>query len=306
MAIVSTVEMLGMRTGSIDASWRRSYRRAWRVTTDSVYTGALAIRQAIPVSLGKRYEMVDDGGVVVEHDNFAFAIKIDVAIEGGAEDDLSWVVTVDYGAYDPTQFPENPLNQPIKISWGLNRFERVVEETIEDKDGNTQAILNSAGDYFDPPVTCDDSRPTLRIIRNEKSFDAKYADAWKDTLNKKTFFGFDPGTVKMTMPTGDLEYNPVCGFFYPVTYEFEINPDGWRKKILDQGMRTADANTGDISPCVDKDGNPVTTPVLLDGSGGQLQSGDDPFYMEFDIYNEADFGVLNLDPKGAPGQGDVQ
>lgn len=303
MAVTSVAEMLGVRTGGLDASWKRSYRRAWRIQTDTPFTGALAIRQAIPVSLGKRYEMTDGGGSVLEFDNFAFAVRVECSIDPAAEDDCTWVATVDYGAYDPTQFPENPLNQPLKISWGGSRFERVVEETIEDQDGNKQTVLNSAGDYFDPPVLVDDSRPTLRIVRNEKKYDPQYAILWKDTLNKKVFFGFDPHTVKMTMPTGDLEYNPICGFFYVVTYEFEVNPDGWRKRILDQGIRTLDGS-GNVSPAVDHDGNAVTSPVLLDGSGGQLASGDDPFYLEYDVYNEADFEVLSLSPKGQPGQGE--
>ena len=116
-----------------------------------------------------------DGGVV-EYDEFSFATKIDAQIDPDCNDDSSWVVTVEYAPYDPTQFPENPLNHPIKISWGENRFEQTC---FEDRNGNP--VVNSAGDYFDPPIAIDDSRPTLRIVRNEPSYLPSYALSWKET-----------------------------------------------------------------------------------------------------------------------------
>lgn len=303
MSIISVEEMLGARSGGIDASWKRTYRRAWRVVTDTQWTGALAVRTSIPVSLGNRYQLKDDAGTVYEHDDAAFAMKVDASVDSAAEDDRTWTVTVDYGPFDPTQFPENPIDQPLKISWGSNRFERTCDETAPDSDGATEAIVNSAGDYFDPPIAMDDSRPTLKIVRNEPTYDPHYAYLWKDTLNQDAWNGFDPATVKMVTPLGELQYNPLCGFYYTITYEFEINEDGWVRKVLDQGLRILDDTGDDQEQALDQKGQAVTSPVLLDGNGAKLASGDDPFYLEFKIYKEADYSVLGLDFIGMPGQG---
>jgi hypothetical protein len=296
MGIVSVEEMLKARSGGIDPQWKRTYRRAWRVITDGPHAiGALGARLAIPVFFGQNYQLSDTSGAQVEYDQFSFATKIDAQIDPDCNDDSSWVVTVDYAPYDPTQFPENPLNHPIKISWGENRFDQVC---FVDRNGNP--ITNSAGDYFDPPLTIDDSRPTLRIVRNEPSYDPGYATKWKDCLNTGPFFGFNPGYVKMSTPLGDLDYSPVCGYYYIVTYQFEINPNGWKKNILDQGLRQI--VSGKQQKIVDDKGEDVTSPALLNGKGAKLATGGNPVTLTFNVYQEADFSSLGLDPYGAPGQ----
>ncbi len=297
MAIISIDEMLKSRSGGIDPQWRRTYRRAFRVITDGPFAlGALGARLAIPVFLGQQYVITDPSNVVIEHDQFAFATKIDAQIDPDCNDDSSWVVSVEYAPYDPTQFPENPLNHPVKISWGENRFEQTC---FEDRNGDP--VVNSAGDYFDPPISIDDSRPTLRIVRNERSYSPTYALSWKDTINTDTFYGFPPGTVKMSTPLGDLEYNPVCGFYYVITYQFEINPDGWKKQILDQGMRQIDS--GVKQKILDDKGEEINSPALLDGAGTRLPTGGTPVALTFEVYAEADYSLLGLDPYSAPGQG---
>jgi len=294
MSITQVYEVRGAREGGYDSQWRRTYKRVWRVETDSSLTGALAVRTAIPVTLGNYYA-VYNGNTLLEYDLFSFVVNIKCQIDPGCNDDCSWLVAVEYGPYDPSTFPENPLNHPLKISSGSNRFERAVEQDI-----NGNGVLNSAGDYFDPPVVIDDSRPTLKIVRNEQTFSPQYADTFKDTLNKFVFFDYAPLTVKCLPITGELEYNPVCGFYYVVTYEFEIDPNGWKKLILDQGLRLIDGTKQ--KPAVDVNGQPVTSPVLLDGMGGQLATGATPVFLEFDVYPVSDFTLLNLDPAGQPGQ----
>jgi hypothetical protein len=296
MAVLSVDEIRKSRSGGLDSQWHRTYRRAWRVVTDGPYAiGALGARLSIPVFFGQSYVLRTPLGALVEFDDFAFALKIDAQIDPDCNDDSSWVVTVDYGPYDPTQFPEDPLNHPIKLSWGENRFEKQV---FEDRNGDP--VVNSAGDYFDPPVSADDSRPTLRIVRNERTYDPIYANSWKDTLNADTFFGFAPATVKLSVPLGELEYNPICGFYYVVTYQFEVNANGWKKQILDQGMRQV--VSGVKSNILDDNGEQISSPALLDGSGKKLATGGTPASLTFEIYQESDFTQLGLDPYTAPGQ----
>jgi hypothetical protein len=297
MGIESVEEMLGVRTAKINSQWQKTYRRGWRVQTTSPLVSAQAVRNACPVQLGKRYEQTDALGNVVDFDKTAFCQSLDVQIDPSCDDDCTWIIIADYGPYDPTQFPENPLNHPIKITFGANRFEKPAEEDV---DGN--AVLNSAGDYFDPAATMDDSRSTLRVVRNEQYYDERYATVWRDKVNESNWNGYAPGTVKILPITSEMEYSGVCGFYYVVQYEFEINSDGWKKRILDQGLRVLDSGTGNQKLAHDENGQPATSPVLLDGNGGQLEVGDSPVYLEYQVYQEIDFGPLNLNFSGAPGQ----
>jgi hypothetical protein len=263
------------------------------VVTDDPYTGAKSVVNSLPVAIGQKYSLADGLGATVESDPGAFVQGIEV--RATEEDGCQWECSATYGAYDATQLPSNPVDWPLRISHSFAKFESVADE---DTDGN--AILNSAGDYFDPPVTRDDSRPILRIQRNEKEFDPDTAFKYKDAVNKDPFFGADPGTVKCADIQAELSFNNDVGWFYACTYEFEYNPDGWEKQILDMGLKYLDA-TDTLVPVMEK-GIPATSPVLLDGGGGILASGDDPVFLKFKVYPEVDFAPLNLDPKGQPGQ----
>ena len=107
--------------------------------------------------------------------------------------------------------------------------------------------------------------------------------------------------MKMSTPLGELEYNPICGFYYVVTYQFEINPNGWKKQILDQGMRQI--VSGKKQKILDDKNEEISSPALLDGNGAKLTTGSEPVALTFEVYSEADYSLLGLDPYGAPGQG---
>lgn len=302
MAILSVDEVFEGRSGKMDRMWARAYSRTWRVITDSPYDGAMAVRNAIPVGIGAAYVVRDAGGsTILEQDLQSFALEVAAAVEGTADDGCSWLVTVQYGPYDANTFPANPIDHPLKISWGFAKYEKVVDETIPDPvTTKTKAIVNSAGDYFDPPPTMDDSRPVLRIVRNEQTYSPTLALSWKDTINTDVWNGFAARTVKCGEIPAELRWNQECGYYYEVTYEFEINPSGWKKEVLDQGLRKL--VSGAQQAITDSKGQPVTSPVLLDGSGAPLASGADPVFLQFSIYNEAAFSGLNLTLSGAPGQ----
>jgi hypothetical protein len=298
MAVTSVREVFDRRSSKQNAQWQRTYTRVWEVETDSPYIGPGTARAAIPVSLGNHYKVLAaDGTTVVEEDTGSFATEIEATASSHADDGCTFEVTVQYTPYDPTQWPQNPINYPIRVGWGFAKFETVVEE---DKDGNK--VTNSAGDYFDPPITMDDTRPLLKVTRNEATYNPAMAKTWKDTINSLTWNGFDPYTVKVGEITGDLQYNPECGFYFEVTYEFEIEVKGWRKLILDQGLRALDSGTGKQYAILDEKGEEITSPVLLDGSGNKLANGASPVYLSFKVYTEADFTPLNITLAGAPGQ----
>lgn len=298
MAVQTVAEQFD-REGTQDEYWHRTYRRTWVVETNSPYDGPLTVRAALPVGVGYAYRIFDASGNQVEYDYGTYVNKITCRCV--SKDGQQWICTADYGTYNPSIFPQNPLQWPLKISWGTTKFERVVMY-----DAAANAVLNSAGQYFDPPLTADDSRINLKIERNQAYFDASVVAIYKDALNADVFFGGAPGTWKVEGITADLEYNNDSGtpdgFYYKVTYTFEYRAEGWNSPVLDQGLYQLDGS-GNLTPILDDNGSPVTQPALLDGTGHELPSTGTPTFISYVLYNSQPYFALGLNPLGQPGQG---
>jgi hypothetical protein len=297
MALVS-IEESPDREGGQNNLWQRTYRRKYIVITDDPYDGPVFIGQQLPYFIGNYYRLVDNMGVTREHDFSSFVNSL--AIRCVSKDACQWEAVLEYGPYNPQIFQANPISWPIKIAWGGTKFERVYQYDI-----NGIAITNSAGQYFDPPVVGDDSRINLKIERNEPVYNPAIAAAYKDAVNSDVFFGGNPGTWKLALPTADLEYNVDSGtpdgFYYRITYNFEYRIEGWQALILDQGTMVLDGGNR-LTNALGSDGAPVSSPIPLNGAGKALPAGGTPTFLAFDIYTPMPFAQLNLDPTFAPGQ----
>lgn len=305
MAIVEVSEKLEGATSKQDKTFQTSYTRVFQVVTDDHLTRARAVRLAITssagIAIGSHYQVVDpaDGTTVIEQDTASFCTSISAAVAGSSDDGCQWDVTIEYAPSDgsPT-FPPNPIDHPLKLSWGSQLVELPVKY---DRDDNP--IQNSAEDFFDPTPTVMKYLILLNIVRNEATFSPTLAQTWKGTVNQHIFSiageDFAVGTVKIADITSELSYNGECGWYWPVNYQFEIDPDGWKAKILDQGMR--ELVSSKKVTMVDGAGKEISTPELLDGAGAKLASGAAPVVLEFDILKEKDFADLHFDFTSAPG-----
>lgn len=303
MAVTEVTEKVDGASASVDKYFVKTYVRVFQVVCSDNFTRAGTAISAVGIGIGDHYKILaPDGITVLEEDTTSFCQDISCTVASQADDGCQWDVTLKYGPFggEAQVFPENPLDHPLVLSWGSARFEETAEA---DRDGN--AILNSAGDYFDPPPTRDDSRIILKIVRNESTFSPTLAQTWKNTVNDADWTvaneTFPANTVKVIDITGELSYNAKCGYYWPVTYEFEINPDTWTRKILDQGMRARNPGTGKLVAVLDEKGQSVSSPVLLDGAGSQLTTGNDPVFLEFELCPESDFSLLNFDFTNSPG-----
>lgn len=184
----------------------------------------------------------------------------------------------------------DPSERPAKIKWKAQQYRRAISE---DLDGN--AIVNSAGDYFDPPPEIDSSHWVATIEKNVPAvptFILSYTDAVNSdsftiqgmTVNEKVAKIVD---IDISDRQTEGDFN-----FYVFTYSLEFRPETWRLKVLDQGFRYDDA--GDIKQITDSSTppRPITSPKLLDGSGGILAnpSPGNAEFITFDVYNAVDFG----------------
>ena len=188
-----------------------------------------------------------------------------------------WKTTVTYawtpsGAFDD---PASPLNDPVRFKW---KFGSVTLQV--DRDYQNNAIVNSAGDPFDSPVTQHFGTLFLTVRRNEPFFNVQTALSYQNYTNSAPFNPFGagivaPGQSRCVSVECDDELT-TRQLFATVLYTFEFRADGFTARIVDQGMRALfvpNGGSGTTAGAVyDNAGNRLTHPVLLDGKGKPLDS----------------------------------
>lgn len=257
------------------------YTRVWRVITNSRDDEGDTIRAALPAR-GTAYAA---GG--------PRAWLRDIKCRNESFSPYVWICTGIYSSEHETK--EAPTDEPAKISWRTQNFRRPYA-----KDREAKAILNSAGDPYDPPWEGDDSRWQCTIRKNVSAVSTVVL-SYKDTINDAEFtvqgVAFPAKTAKiMSIDIGELQRagdvaSPAD--YYVFTWSFAVNEDTWDPEILDAGKRrkTADDKRERI---YGKDGQPVHTPVPLDGAGGVLADPkpDNAVFRQEKPYKLADFSLL--------------
>ncbi len=204
-----------------------------------------------------------------------------------SETALSRKLTVTY-----TRFP-NPFDEEPKISWGFASSSEPIDLDI---DG--QPIVNSAGESFDPPLNKDVDDLVYRFEVARESFDENQAARYMNAINSDGWFGFEPFTARMKSFNGTQAR--VGGVFYwNVIYEVHIRFDGWPRRIVDEGFRELQTELDSegkptYKMIKDKDKNPLSQPVLLDGAGKKLSAGADPIFLEKHVNKELPFTDLGI------------
>ena len=198
----------------------------------------------------------------------------------------------------------NPLLRPAKVRWGSARYQKPI---IKDADG--QAIVNSAGDYFDPPPEIDTSRWTATIMKNVAAVPAWLLD-YQDCLNDSSItvggLVVPRGAAKlMQIEISEQQVENDINF-YVLTFTLEFLPvqergvSNWKLSLLNQGYRQLVAGEQRDIMVPDPDDEAIkrraTSPVLLDLDGTVLQnpSPSTAVFLDFFPYPEKDFTVLPL------------
>lgn len=322
MAIVSIHEKIGSTESTVEYGTMgrvATYRRVFAVETDDATThGPYGVMEAVSlyanVVAGSWY--VNAGGT--EEDKSALFQRARAVPDPSSEDGCEWIVTLDYGPVP--NVPETPLQEAPLLSIDGREIEVPVTTDVA---GNL--IVNSAGDPFDPPITRSEDRIILTVSRNEAS--QAYADQYfldtglvypgwvfnfdtikqiANKVNVAPFLGYGPHKVKGLRPRVVRNHHPMVGWYWSVTYYFEIKDEdfvigegegaetvgsGWDRVVLDAGYRTKDGSELNM---ITIDGQPIQEPALLDGEGQRLDAGEDPVYMAFALNEEMDFNMLGL------------
>ena len=207
-----------------------------------------------------------------------------------------WQVELSYSS--KVELSETPTSDPIRISWGTEQFQRPL---VFDKNGD--AVVNSAGDPFDPPPMIDDSRRTVTIRVNVASVPS-YISSYQDTVNSDQFvidgFTVNIGQAKIQSITVSEPQVRNETTYREITITMHIQKDGWKIEPLDAGFREIDgAGRKNIVNSID--GEEPTSPVPLNGSGVVLAAPtpSTAVFLEFDAYATAAY-ISNIPGCTAP------
>lgn len=292
MGILSVDEEFGQRSATTNELYQRTYQRSFIVVTDDPYVGPIAVRGASGIpGIGAHYQNgVAEADPRHEFDFGSFVQAIEVE-ETASQ--IEWRVRVQYGPWSPAVFGSNPIDWPLRVTFGGERTEKVI---YFDKTG--APIRNSAKDKFGDPVTIDDHITTLLITRNElvSTFDIELASAFSDTINDAIWNGIPARQAKMGIITTSEEKYDSNGFvwYYTVTYPVQVGRVEWKKYLLDQGYN--EIIGGKPTSIKGPDGQPTADPRLLDGSGVHVPYSSSTFVtLPFFVHDETDWSILDID-----------
>lgn len=262
-----------------------SYRRSWWVMTDSRY---MFEGQLLADGITAGYFPAP---YVDTHPNDARFLCKRLTGKQDRNAALHWVVDAIYDT-KPGQDDdkETPLDRRAKIRWRTNKYQKAVE-----KDRDDEAILNSAGYYFDPPPLKDLSRWTVTVSKNVPAVPTDIL-TYPDALNAATWtiqgIAVEPNAAKiMEIDISDLQKEQ-DEEFYVFTYTVEFDRDLWQGIYLNIGFYDADGER--IKDASDK---PVVYPWPLDEDGMKIATPTpaNATYSRYDIFPELDFSILPVE-----------
>ena len=202
-----------------------------------------------------------------------------------------WTVEAEYST--DREINISPIADPVEITWDTENYQRPYF-----KDRNGYGITNSAGDPYDPPPEGDDSRWTVTVTKNVDVV-PEWILTYRDSVNAAAFnldgLAIPAGSAKiMSIKIGKWEKRSI--FWYrTVSITMAIDSAGWQLSLLDAGFRKI-SGAGRVNITNSIDGENVTSPVPLNGSGGVLAAPTAAtcIFRNFDIYPSKDFSVLPL------------
>lgn len=289
---ISSITPLFAGSGTIDDKFKRSYSITWQVVTTTGNDGPATVLTAVRAAVLNYYSYGS------EADLGAFLKSMSCSLKDQQNDFTVWIVTGEYSSDkdkrdSSTTATENPLARHWDVSWSTETYQRVATKDI---DGDP--IQNTADEDFVDPAEVERSRLQLTVRRNEAYFDAAKMLTYVDTVNKRKFYGSEPQTAKIkSISASEKVENTEEGQFryYEVTYVIQFRQEGWLLSLLNQGLRKK-ISDGVYVKMKDESGQPLTKPVLLNEAGDDVLGADeDPVFIDFQVYEEKDFGALNLE-----------
>jgi hypothetical protein len=231
------------------------------------------------------------------HPSIPGLILSSIKVSGGDHSNHNGMTTrfydfdLTYEKLQGNQVPGGPLRQAPTAKL----VPEAVEETLH-RDYDDKPCLNSAGDPYDNPnVVHDRSRYMLTIRRNEASPNVGALLGLGDTINEFPWLIFGAMCAKcIPVEIPEEEYDSETDqIYYPMTYQYHIDPDNWLVRVPDWGTRELIA--GKTVNILDDQGQEVSKPIFLNPDGTKMKYPVSEVHMkEFRANPLADFSVFNF------------
>ncbi len=285
MSVTSVKEIHEGREGGDQLSGGKSQSdrvRAFRVITDNVYDGAEHVLANCGVSVGE-----------VHPTNSTLYVSRRRAVNDRKSKNV-WIVTITYGdeTSEGGKSPQ-PTDDRVKISWATDA---TTEPVRYDKDN--QPILNSAGQFLDD-LKAENARWKISIKKN-LYFVPTWILSYRNAINSDSFVIDGILVPQYAAKISSLaigEWEQRNGYAYRALELGIAIRETWVRSLVDVGLirKQPDDSTKRIR-CSTNDGVFMPKPVLLDGSGNQLEdpTPDKAVYFDAHIYPELPFSYLPI------------
>ena len=276
-----TITYLGEVQGpATNTKGSRSYTRAFKLQTSAKTEWAYHVgsHASLPVI-----------GEVHPHDSGAWCTTLNV---DPSDPWKGWTVTAEYST--ERELAETPTDDPADIVWGSEQFQK---PAITNYAG--EAIVNSAGDPFDPPIMIDDSRPFVTISKNLSSVPV-WVMTYQDAVNSSSFVvdgvTVGAGLAKMQNIAVSRPQSRNGTEYRTVTFTIHLQKQGWQSKVLDAGFRQIGYGGALENIRNPGDDELPAAPVPLDGAGAVLAEPTPAtaVYRVDTVYESKDFSALPL------------
>ncbi len=250
--------------------------------------------------MGQRYNLAGESAGV-------FVVNREAKLVRPTARGTLWEVNIDYERFGDPNSNGNENDEPseddhftLSCSW-----ESVRKPLYWDRNG--KVVCNSAGDRYPQPVEYDHDILAMTLTRSEKRNPLPKVLRYHNTVNSLSFFGFPREKVKLCITPNWTGKN------WSVSYVFQVNPDGWKVKVLDQGLRAKQKGPFPNGAEIEQPGFEVVRPILENGhqvttprflkEGKVLPIPEDapwsvtPSYQEYEIRAAVDFTPLWLPTK---------
>lgn len=286
MTIISCDRVWKGEGWSDDESGGRKYEDLYQIISDDPNELAVTVRTHPGLPLPQS-----------PHADDAAAYVVDRSADRSDSSRLIWMVKVSYErkVIEPTA---SPLDMPPKIRWTGNLALRPI---VRDIDGD--ACVNSAGDYFDPPLEAEFPRAIATIQFNTGFVPVGTLSLIGAVNNAPVVIDGVPVALErariIAVDIGEEDIqNDVP--FRSVTVAVECrdeSDEGYDSRPLDQGFRINVAGELKDLLITDEDGNQArpSAPVLLNGSGAKLTSPgpSTAVFLDFEITRKLDLTVFD-------------
>lgn len=288
------------REGYVDAELNRYYTRTFQVIVDSPTYGPGEVAALVPINMYASWSAGSD------FDFRAILKKKSARMTGQQDGGYVWEVTCEYdskpfdqkqGGASPSGNPGQSATEPTARPWQIEFGSNKTTKMLGPKDLDDKAVVASNGQPFDPLPEIPYARPTISITCFKAIGAESFGNValYTNSINAGAWQGFAAKRVMCTEYKLQSQYEPGWGWFWQKSVSFEIYDEDLNPvKILDAGTyEKGSMSDNKPLPILDATGNPVSSPVSLNGGGGKLpNSATDLVYLDFTGYREVNWAGI--------------